>query len=147
MLCEGVGEYVSSEPLNLGGGISDTFCGEETSEEATIASTASSLSSSSPDASDRRREESHLGHEGGEAANAMQRRFYVSKNAVIVNNASTITLADAIDFLVRNPLIRRQIAVAGRDTVVANFTLERQMKSYKDLYTMLYYSKTLQEYL
>ena len=60
--------------------------------------------------------------------------FSLASNAVVVNIATPQAIAEAVDFLIRNCSARSAIAAGGRDTVLAYFTVERQMDQYSELY-------------
>ncbi len=60
--------------------------------------------------------------------------FSVGANAVVVHRASPAALAEAALHLVLRPALRRELAAAGRRTVLARFTVQRQMQQYSDLY-------------
>lgn len=67
--------------------------------------------------------------------------FTVSPNAVLVNTASPLAVAQAVHFLIRHPEQRRAIGAAGRETVTRHFHVERQMRQYSDLYSALHEGK------
>ncbi|CAK9251086.1 unnamed protein product [Sphagnum jensenii] len=60
--------------------------------------------------------------------------FSVRTNAVVVNVATPIAIAEAVYYLMSHENVRRAIAEAGYITVVTYFNVERQMKQYEDLY-------------
>lgn len=77
--------------------------------------------------------------------------FYtVTKNAVLINEASPIAISAAVSLLIANPSLRFEIGAAGRLAIQQRFSLQRQIDDYTLLYTFLsfrkhYYStKTLQ---
>lgn len=63
--------------------------------------------------------------------------FTVSSNAVVVNIASAEAIAAATQYLIDHVDERLAIGRAGRSTVEAYFTVERQMQQYTDLYREL----------
>ena len=60
--------------------------------------------------------------------------FSVSANAVVAHRASPEALARAVLHLLHRPALRRELGAAGRRTVLARFTVQRQMQQYSDLY-------------
>jgi glycosyltransferase involved in cell wall biosynthesis len=63
--------------------------------------------------------------------------FSVSENAVVVHRATPAVLASAVLHLVLRPELRRSLGRAGRQTISEGFTVERQMRQYKELYLQL----------
>ena len=63
--------------------------------------------------------------------------FSVSANAVVVHRATPQALARAALHLIRRPALRRAIGQSGRNTVLAHFSIERQMNQYSQLYRSL----------
>jgi glycosyltransferase involved in cell wall biosynthesis len=63
--------------------------------------------------------------------------FSVSENAVVVHRATPAALASAVLHLVLRPELRRSLGRAGRQTISEGFTVERQMRQYKELYLQL----------
>eukprot|EP01041_Mallomonas_annulata_P002333 gene2333-4537_t len=58
-------------------------------------------------------------------------------NVVLVNEASPLALAHAVQLLMDDEELRKHIGNRGRQTILSYFTLERQMKQYEDLYISL----------
>jgi glycosyltransferase involved in cell wall biosynthesis len=63
--------------------------------------------------------------------------FSMSENAVVVHRATPAALASAVLHLVLRPELRRSLGRAGRQTISEGFTVERQMRQYKELYLQL----------
>ena len=60
--------------------------------------------------------------------------FLVSANAVVVHRAVPEALTRAVLHLLHRPALRRELGAAGRRTVLARFTVQRQMQQYSDMY-------------
>jgi glycosyltransferase involved in cell wall biosynthesis len=67
--------------------------------------------------------------------------FSLSYNAVVVNIATTDAVASAVFYLMNNRTLMGSIGRAGRETVKAYFTIERQMRQYTTLYKQLMENK------
>jgi glycosyltransferase involved in cell wall biosynthesis len=63
--------------------------------------------------------------------------FTLSRNAVIVNSATPPAVAAAVGFLIQHPHTRKAIGNAGRETVIARYSVQRQMEQYSSLYLCL----------
>ena len=66
--------------------------------------------------------------------------FSVGANAMVVHRASPAALAEAALHLVLRPALRRELAAAGRLTVLSEYGIHRQMQQYAQLYDQLFYS-------
>ncbi len=81
----------------------------------------------------------------GSVGNSTSRRyvdpagdFSVSTNAMVVHRATPVAIARATSFLIMHPERRKELAQRGRETVVAHFGVQRQMKQYAELYSYLH---------
>jgi glycosyltransferase involved in cell wall biosynthesis len=63
-----------------------------------------------------------------------QSSYSISSNAVLINIATPAAVANAVGAVVYDPILRHRLGKAGRQTVEAYFTSDRQMKQYTDLY-------------
>ncbi len=63
--------------------------------------------------------------------------YSISKNAIVVNYPTPIALSSAVALLLANESLRNSIATEGYNTVIAYFTVERQIKQYRELYRRL----------
>jgi glycosyltransferase involved in cell wall biosynthesis len=63
--------------------------------------------------------------------------FTIGTNAVLVNEAHPLAIANAVAILVTNASLRYDIGFAGQKTVRRHFTVKRQMTQYAKLYSIL----------
>jgi glycosyltransferase involved in cell wall biosynthesis len=61
----------------------------------------------------------------------------IAKNAILLNKASPEVIAGAIIYLLSNPILRHEIGMKGRETVMSRFYLQRQVDEYEKLYQRL----------
>lgn len=63
--------------------------------------------------------------------------YTISTNAVLVNVASPTAVVNAVVVLLDDDELRERIGDAGRETVIAKFSAERQAKQYAGLYASI----------
>jgi len=68
--------------------------------------------------------------------------YKIGYNAILLDKAAPYVIADVVELLYRNKSLRNEIGNKGRETIVMNFAVERQIRQYESLYEGL--SKTLQ---
>jgi glycosyltransferase involved in cell wall biosynthesis len=64
--------------------------------------------------------------------------FDIADNAVLLNSANPMNIADAIITLSSNPTLAKQLGENGRRSLVPYFSVERQMKQYENLYDAVF---------
>lgn len=65
-------------------------------------------------------------------------RYYsVSRNAVIVNTAKPLAVALAAELLITNSSLAMEIGKNGRESIMQNFNIHRQMRQYEELYKLV----------
>jgi glycosyltransferase involved in cell wall biosynthesis len=62
----------------------------------------------------------------------------LTHNALVVDSANPVSLAEGILHLINNPAIAREIGRNGRLSLLEYFTVERQMEQYEGLYESMY---------
>jgi glycosyltransferase involved in cell wall biosynthesis len=75
-----------------------------------------------------------------DAAVASLPSFEVTPNAVLVNEASPVALAEAVLHLILRPELRAELSSSGVETVHRHFSSDRQIWQYSQLYRQLYES-------
>lgn len=63
--------------------------------------------------------------------------FSVGANAIVLSVASPLAIERAVQLLLRVPELATALGEAGRRTVQTDFTLERQIQQYDQLYKSL----------
>ena len=66
------------------------------------------------------------------------RLYSISRNAVVVNEATPPAITQAVLALYRDRALMAAIGAAARETVLSHYTVSRQMRQYADLYRYLH---------
>ena len=76
--------------------------------------------------------QNYEGYESGH--NSDSPLFTITKNTILVNEATPTALALAVMYIIQNNTLRHALGVAGRRTAETRFSSDRQMQGYRDVY-------------